>query len=75
MVTITRENIGKAGACMFCPTETREVNVIASETLIVRICDNCLHEIRLTKRALDGAKSAPKNRSISGKRSTASRRK
>jgi hypothetical protein len=29
---------------------------------------------RLTQRALDGAKSAPKNRSISGKRSTASRR-
>jgi hypothetical protein len=32
-------------------------------------------ETHLTKRALDGAKSAPKNRSISGKRSTASRRK
>ena len=30
---------------------------------------------RPTKRVLDGAKSAPKNRSISGKRSTASRRK
>lgn len=30
---------------------------------------------RRTSRALDGAKSAPKNRSISGKRSVASRRK
>lgn len=57
MATITYEQSGKAGSCMFCPHERMYVNVLMSESIIVRICDSCLDELRLTKFALDGGKS------------------
>jgi hypothetical protein len=57
MATITYEQSGKAGSCMFCPHERMFVNVLMSESIIVRICDSCLDELRLTKFAPDGGKS------------------
>ncbi len=66
MTTITREKIGKVGSCMFCPSENRVVNVISGNGVIVRICDECLG-LRLTKRAPDTLKSAPKKLSSNKK--------
>lgn len=49
---------------MFCPHERMFVNVLMSEGIIVRICDNCLDELRLTKFAPDGEKS-PARKAVS----------
>jgi len=53
MTTLNEKSSLLVGSCMFCAKESLFVNVIKSERVEVRICDSCLAEAHLTKRAVD----------------------
>ena len=60
MTTLNEKSVWSAGSCMFCTNLNVSVNVIQGNTVEVRICDSCLAEAHLTKRAPDARKSALK---------------
>jgi len=53
MTTLNEKSVWSAGSCMFCTNLNVSVNVIQGNTVEVRICDSCLAEAHLTKRAPD----------------------
>ena len=60
MTTLNEKSVWSAGSCMFCTNLNVSVNVIQGNTVEVRICDSCLAEAHLTKRAPDAPKRGAK---------------